>query len=556
MLAPGGRVAHPGDHDAARPDARDPRHLHLDQQVHLPRRLPALGRRSIDEITREHTALRLTDRLAIGQHYAETLRLWDEAFLAARERGARRSASTRRSCGCGTSTWSTRGPASPPATSTSTSSPSERTDVRDRRTDGSTACPALEDALRPFLGGDLPVRLKAWDGSEAGPADAPLVVLSSVDAVRRLLRHPGELGAAQAYVTGELDVPGDLDEALTHAFAVGRERGLSGGRPLRAGAARRGAHRRRARRARPAAGGARVAGPDPRPAAQPGCATGSAISHHYDLSNEFYALILEPQMAYSCGYSLDDPTYSLEEAQHAKLDLVCRKLGLEPGHDPARRRLRLGLAVAARRRALRRAGHRRHDLRGAEAVRRRGGSRERGLEDRVDDPAPGLPRRRRASYDAVSSIEMGEHVGEDNYPTYAEVLHRLGAARRPGAGPADVAGAGTPARRRPVHRVVHRARHAHAAGRRDRRAPRAGRARGARRARAARALRATVAGWLDNFEPQPRRVVELVGEEVVRVWRLYLVGGAMAFRDGRMGVDQILMVRPGARARCRSERDW
>ena len=51
------------------------------------------------------------------------------------------------------------------------------------------------------------MRLKAWDGSVAGPVDAPLVVLSSVDAVRRLLWHPGELGAAQAYVTGELDVP-------------------------------------------------------------------------------------------------------------------------------------------------------------------------------------------------------------------------------------------------------------------------------------------------------------------------------------------------------------
>ena len=55
----------------------------------------------------------------------------------------------------------------------------------------------------------------------------------------------------------------------------------------------------------------------------------------------------------------------------------------------------------------------------------------------------------------------------------------------------------------------------------------------------------TVAGWLENFEAHRDRLTELVGEEVVRVWRLYLVGGAMAFRDGRMGVDQILMVRPG-----------
>ena len=65
----------------------------------------------------------------------------------------------------------------------------------------------LAEAVRPFIGGDLPVRLQAWDGSVAGPDGAPLVVLHSPDALRRMLWHPGELGAAQAYVTGELDVP-------------------------------------------------------------------------------------------------------------------------------------------------------------------------------------------------------------------------------------------------------------------------------------------------------------------------------------------------------------
>jgi cyclopropane-fatty-acyl-phospholipid synthase len=55
----------------------------------------------------------------------------------------------------------------------------------------------------------------------------------------------------------------------------------------------------------------------------------------------------------------------------------------------------------------------------------------------------------------------------------------------------------------------------------------------------------TVAAWIDRFEAQADRLRALVPEEVLRVWRLYLVGGAMAFRDGRMGVDQILAVRPG-----------
>jgi len=84
-----------------------------------------------------------------------------------------------------------------------------RPSVAPIRTGGVAA--RLESALRPFVGGDLPVRLRAWDGSETGPVDAPLVELRSRDAVRRLLWHPGELGAAQAYVTGEIEIHHDLD---------------------------------------------------------------------------------------------------------------------------------------------------------------------------------------------------------------------------------------------------------------------------------------------------------------------------------------------------------
>lgn len=66
----------------------------------------------------------------------------------------------------------------------------------------------------------------------------------------------------------------------------------------------------------------------------------------------------------------------------------------------------------------------------------------------------------------------------------------------------------------------------------------------------------TVQGWLERFEANVERLTQLVGEEVVRVWRLYLVGGAMAFRDGRMGVDQILMVRPDGRHDLPVLRAW
>ncbi|MCG8150490.1 methyltransferase domain-containing protein, partial [Pimelobacter simplex] len=188
----------------------------------------------------------------------------------------------------------------------------------------------LADALRPFVGGDLPVRLVSWDGTTAGPADAPVVELRSPDALRRLIRHPGELGAAQAYVTGELDVPGDLDAALTHAFSVARSRGLSGRRPsvrAMAGALR-------------AAIGLDLIGRPPAPPATQARVRGRlhskdrdrrAISHHYDTTADFYSLILDERtMAYSCGYH-SSPEQPLADAQEAKLDLVCRKLGLEPG---------------------------------------------------------------------------------------------------------------------------------------------------------------------------------------------------------------------------------
>jgi ADP-ribose pyrophosphatase YjhB (NUDIX family) len=108
----------------------------------------------------------------------------------------------------------------------------------------------------------------------------------SADALRRMLWHPGELGAAQAYVTGELEVHADLDDTLTHVWEVVRQRGLDGRPGLSALGRALGAARPRGR-ARSAAGTAGHPGPGPRPAAQQ-APRPAAISHHYDLSNEFY----------------------------------------------------------------------------------------------------------------------------------------------------------------------------------------------------------------------------------------------------------------------------
>ena len=418
--------------------------------------------------------------------------------------------------------------------------------------------PRLAEALAPFIGGgELPVRLRAWDGSETGSPDGPLVVLSSVDAVRRLLWNPGELGAAQAYVTGELDVPEvdgwDLDKALTYAFAVAKERGLSGARPTPTAMVK---------AVRTALDLGALGRPPAAPASQAqirgrlhsALRDRRAIAHHYDLSNEFYSLILEPHMAYSSGYHTT-PEVPLQEAQEGKFDLVCTKLGLEEcstlldiGCGWGSMSLRaaekfgakvVGVTIAAEQKKF-------IDARIA----------ERGLGDRVEirlQDYREVPER--GTFDAVSSIEMGEHVGQKNYPTYAEVLHRSvkpggrvliqqmsRTGKWPGGGPFIESFIAPDMYMRPVGETV------------------AFLERAGLEVRDVHGLREhyvhTVAGWLENFYANRDRLVELMGEEVYRVWELYLVGGSMAFRDGRMGVDQILMVRPGGQHTLPLVRSW
>ena len=403
----------------------------------------------------------------------------------------------------------------------------------------------LAEAVRPFLGGDLPVRLEAWDGSVAGPADGPLVVLRSPDALRRLLWHPGELGAAQAYVTGELDVPEQdgwtLESALTHAFTVGAERGLSGVRL---------SPRAMVDAIRTASGLGALGRPPAAPASQAKikgrlhslARDRSSISHHYDLSNEFYSLILEPQMAYSCGYHAT-PDVPLEEAQRAKLDLVCTKLGLTEGM----RMLDVGCGWGSL--SLHAAQYFGAQVTGVTIASEQkkfidARIAERGLQDRVEirlQDYREVPER--DHFDAVGSLEMGEHVGATNYATYVEVLRRAvrpggrvliqqmsRRGRHPGGGPFIESFIAPDMHMRPVGETVELLES------------------GGLEVRDVHALREhyvrTVAAWRRTFEENIDQVVALVGEEVARVGRLYLVGGAMAFRDGRMGVDQILAVRP------------
>lgn len=222
----------------------------------------------------------------------------------------------------------------------------------------------LTTLAEELLGAPLPVRIRAWDGSESGPPDTPILIIRNRRALRRLLWKPGELGLARAWVAGELDVEGDLYDLLGRLAGLIWERGAE---------AKDTVHPVRDPRMRAAALGlVQVAGPWPPPAPpaeeirrRHGALhtkrrDKEAISHHYDVGNDFYALVLGPSMVYSCAYWDNASAASWDNAsmrprgrertrvqsrgraaRQARSDLPQARA--QGGRPAPRRRLRLGL---------------------------------------------------------------------------------------------------------------------------------------------------------------------------------------------------------------------
>ena len=377
-----------------------------------------------------------------------------------------------------------------------------------------------------------PLRLVLWDGREVAFSEQPRVTvrLNGRRAVSAFVR-PSMLSLAEAYIEGHAELEGDMREAIRGAEAISRSapRSLFDGAP---GPAR---HSKRGDR--------------------------EAIQHHYDVSNEFYALWLDPRMVYSCAYFRNESD-TLEQAQLHKLDHVCTKLRLKPGE----KFLDIGcgwgaLAMrAAQKYGVDATGITLSDNQFRLANER---IREAGLQDRCrvtlldyrDAPGEGV-------YDKIASIGMFEHVGLKNLATYFGVVRRLlrekGLFLNHGITTADTnnravgLGAGEfigryvfPRGELPHLHLVVREMSDQQLEIHDVEGLRPHYAK-------------TLGIWSETFEHHLADVVAASCERTARIWRIYLAGCAHAFEQGWVSIYQILaskQTHPG-RADLPLTRDW
>lgn len=382
-------------------------------------------------------------------------------------------------------------------------------------------------------------RVEAYDGSSAGdPAADVLITVKGPKALSYLVSAPGELGMARAYVSGELDLSAPnhylalkalsstADLAIATRLRVLRDIGREALRwveppPQEVGAKRYLSGLRAHTKQRDAA----------------------AISHHYDVSNTFYEWVLGPSMAYTCAvYPRPDAT--LEEAQYTKFDLVCRKLGLQPGM----RLLDVGCGWGGM--AVHAAEHYGVEVVAVTLSRQqaewgRKAAAERGLTEKVEIRHGDYRDVRETGFDAVSSIGLTEHIGIAKIPAYACFL----------------AGKLVPQGRLLNHCITRADEHSKAISKRgfiaryvfpDGELPGVGKV--IRELQAAglevrheENLREhyarTLTGWCDNLDAHWDEAQDEVGIGTARVWALYLAGSRLAFERNEIQLHQVLAVR-------------
>ncbi len=389
----------------------------------------------------------------------------------------------------------------------------------------------VAEIISGVIGPDVPVRIIGYDGSKAGPDSAEAALrITSPRAIARLVSAPGTLGLARAYVTGEIEVEGELygilalmPDVILHDISAAQRIRL-------------------ARRLVPVWLRHRMPPPEfeyrPPGRLHSRARDRKAISHHYDVSNAFYEWVLGPSMAYTCAV-YPHAGATLEEAQAEKHELVSRKLALEPGmrlldvgcgwggmvmHAAAEHGVHaLGVTLSANQAAWAQAEITRRGIDGLAEVRH--------VDDR-DAPESG--------FDAISSIGLTEHIGRAQLPSYFASLH---ARLRPGGRLLNhcITEARTPKRGLDtfigryifpdgeLHHVGNLIRIMNDAGfeiRHDENF----------REHYAR----TLAAWGANLEANWDAAVDEVGIGRARVWRLYMAACRLGFERDNIQLHQIL----------------
>ena len=412
-------------------------------------------------------------------------------------------------------------------------------------------------AAESLVGVPIGLRVRAWDGSTAGYSNVPgEVVFANRRALRHILWAPNEIGLARAYISGDLDITGPIVDVLDRPEVINRfghheleHVELGSMLTLFATLARLGAI---GRRPLPPRTEVRTQ----RGARHSRTRDAEAISHHYDVGNNFYRLVLGPSMVYSCGYWRNGPGGTLEAAQRDKLDLICRKLDLAPG----KRLLDVGCGWGSL--AIHAAQHYGVDVVGvtlseAQQLLAKQRVHDAQLDDRVEIRLQDYRDVDDGPFDAIASIGMSEHVGAAQMDGYAEHLAELLVPGGRLLNHAIAAIGPVAARRRwapsfiesyifpdgeilPLSTVA------------------ASLEKAGLEIRDTESLREhyalTLRAWVDNLQAHWAKAVELAGIEVTRTWLLYLAVCALAFHRGRVTIHQVVAIKQ--RADAESGMSW
>lgn len=400
---------------------------------------------------------------------------------------------------------------------------------------------SIAEIFEKVMGPEADVRLVAYDGSKAGPDDADVSVeVKTPAAVAYLAQAPGELGLARAYVSGHLDVHGDMYTLLSRMWSltindipVGQKLSAIraiGVRPL---LTRMPPPPQEVRRSMLARMGSRHA--KQRDA--------EAIHHHYDVSNKFYSWVLGPSMAYTCAVFPEQDS-TLEEAQLAKFELIARKLALKPG-------MRLldvgcgwgGMVIhAAREYGVKALGV---TLSRQQAEWAQKAIAEAGLSDFAEVRHMDYRDVPETGFDAVSSIGLTEHIGKNQLPFYFRFLYdklvpggRLlnHCITRPTGTEKTLNASGF------INRYVFPDGELESVGYLARQIEDTGfeiRHEENLREHYAQTLRF----WCSNLDDHWDEAVQEVGEGTARVWRLYMAACVVGFERNKIQLHQILGVK-------------